>query len=160
MKPVLVVAALMSAIVAVSAPWAAPRVAGLLLAVVASAYVVQRLHGVVARLPVADDRRLVTTPRPRRGAPADLTLLTNELQRARPSQPLSPAVTTCVRDLAAARLREHHGLDVRDPFTHDEIRARVSGDLWSLLVRTAPGERVVRLQNRSLPTLIDEVEHL
>jgi hypothetical protein len=165
-KVLLVLAAVVAAAVGVAAPWAAPRVAALLLVVVASAYVASQLQVITSNLPLSDDRLLRAAPPPRAGTPADLTVLTNELRLARPNRVLSPAVAECLRDLAAARLEDRHGLDVRDPFTHSAIEGLVSEQLWAVLVRPLSanyraGTRLApRPRYRSLPALIDEVERL
>ena len=165
MKLTIVISAAIAATAAVAAPWAAPRVAALLVALLACAYVATRLRDITAQLPAAEERQLQQARRPRDGIPADLTFLSLEIKLAKANEPLRPAVVECIRDLAAARLQDRHGLSVRDPFTHTAIRPLVSDELFAIITRTSPGQPVFGHRARlprhdSLPALIDEVERL
>jgi hypothetical protein len=161
----LAVVAAIAAIAGVAAPWAAPRVAAVLIAVVACAYFAEHLRGLARSVPTAEDTPLRPTRPPRRGVPADLTFLSLELRSARQNDPLRPVVVECLRDLAAARIEDRHGLSVRDPDTHDAIRPLVSSDLYAILTRTGPTRskstpRPRLPRHSSLPSLIAEVERL
>jgi hypothetical protein len=123
------------------------------------------MHDITSQLPAAEERQLQQVRKPREGIPADLTFLSLEIKNARSNEPLRPAVIECIRDLAAARLHDRHGLSVRDPFTHSAIRPLVSDELFSIITRTSPGQPVLGQRARlprqeSLPALIDEVERL
>jgi hypothetical protein len=164
-KVTVVVAAAIAAGAALLAPWAAPQVAALLLAVLACIYVGSRLHGLAVQLPTADDRPLRPARKPRPGVPADLTYLALEIKTTRPGEPMRPAVVSCIRDLAAARLHDHHGLSVRNPADHPAIRPLVTDDLFVVLTLGSPSPAVGVSRPRpprhdALPALIDEVERL
>jgi hypothetical protein len=164
-KLTIVISAAVAAIAAIVAPWAALRIAALFVAFLACAYVAWRLRDITAQLPAADERVLQQARKPRDGVPADLTFLSLEIKTARANEPLRPAVLECIRDLAAARLHDRHGLSVRDPFTHTAIRPLVSDELFAIITRTSAGQpasahRARLPRHESLPALIDEVERL
>jgi hypothetical protein len=164
-KWVLLAAAGVAAVAGITAPWAAPRVAAVLIAVVACVYFGNHLRGLATSVPTAEDRPLRPARPPRRGVPADLTFLALEISSARPTDPLRPVVVECVRDLASARIQDRHGLSIRDPAAVDAIRPLVSEDLFAILVRTGPGRTATTPKralprHSSLPSLITEVERL
>ena len=161
MKGALITTATISAFVAMSAPWLAPRIAAVLLAVVVAAYLALRLRDVTTIAKLADERRFVTTPRARRTLPSDMQVLDAELRRSRLNKGLTPVVKDCLGRLTASRLRDHHDLDVRDPSTHDRIRGLLSPELFAMAVTSplAPSTHA-RISTRLLHSLIAEVEQL
>lgn len=166
MKGALVTVAGICAFVAVSAPWLAPRVAAVLLAFVVAAYFALRLRDVTSIARVADERRFVTTERARRTLPSDMQVLDAELRRSRMGRSLTPVVKDCLGRLAASRLRDRHGLEVRDPSMHHRIRAILTPELFEMATRTAAASppsapsTPTRVSPRMLPSLIAEVERL
>ena len=166
MKAFLVLAALTSVLVAIAAPWAAPRVAALLLGSVAVVYVSAGIARVARNVGRADERMLVSLQRGETGMPTDLYRLTVDINSSKALRYVNPIVAESLYELAAVRLREHHGVDVRDASSHPALRPLVSDELWMVLTQQRPHQprfraKTVRgLRYRSLPTLIAEVERL
>ena len=148
-------------IIGVTAPWAAPQVAAVLMGVIAATYLVVRIRRLGEQLPRAVDHPLPTVqPRPA-GAPADLLLLRNDLETVRGSSVVGRSVQGFLANVAAARLRDRHGIDTRDPFALAQARPLVSEPLWTLMSHRLGAEPVrSELRYDALPALIDEVERL
>jgi hypothetical protein len=158
----LIVAAVICVIVGVTAPWAAPQVAAVLMGTIAATYVIARVRGLGEQLPRAEDRPLrAPAPRPP-GAPADLLLLRNDVEANRSSRMVvGDPVQSFLANIAAARLRDRHGVNPRDPAALARARPLLSDQLWTLISQRIAAEPVrSELRYDALPALIDEVERL